>query len=132
MYHFSSYADLALPADSTRRRFLCRKYLGSIKKVPSPEQGFIWSSDHNRHFRKIMSVWNEWSRLKIGAKSPANGGRADLITEFDALAEISAKASVGLFLHREWGQCDLITELDALTEFSAKASVALSLQRRND
>jgi hypothetical protein len=64
--------------------------------------------------------------------SPLNGVGADLITELDALTEFSAKASVGLLLHREWGQGDLIIELDALTEFPAKASVALSLQRRND
>jgi hypothetical protein len=59
------------------------------------------------------------------------GVGADLITEFDALAEISAKASVGLLL-LGMGSGRPDTELDALTEFSAKASVALSLQRRND
>jgi hypothetical protein len=52
MYHFGFYADLALPADSTRRRFLCRKYLGSIKKVPSPEQGFIWMFGPQQTFQK--------------------------------------------------------------------------------
>jgi hypothetical protein len=59
--------------------------------------------------------------------SPLNSGQGDLITELDALTELSAKASVDLLMRREWGQGDLITELDALTLISAKASVALSL-----
>jgi hypothetical protein len=55
-----------------------------------------------------------------------------LITELDALTQISAMGFGRLAVAGNGGQGDLITGLDALTQISAKASVALSLQRRND